>query len=276
MEMNRYYKPSTTPSSEKFGIVISSTRNGVDPATIHRHIHSDSPWRRWDGPLTPGILSTCRTIQQEATPILYSENSFIFRTDWIEMDITNQPRDLFKICKDLMSYDPEDWKCVAPWPLDESTLGAFVRKIGRANSNCIRSLALYSDDTNQAVTDLRIATQICAYHFRSLERMQLHIWEKEIAWEESPDYYHPDRSSPFWANGPLRPLLKALNGFVGRIDWLKEFEYDRTGQRCFVEHNAMNKIRLVESFVKQRSLQREVAEKKRQQERMKALENGGS
>ena len=131
-------------------------------------------------------------------------------------------------------------------------------------------------DTHQAATDLRIATQICAYHLRGLERMQLLIWEKKVAWNESPEYWHPDTSSPFWANGPLRPVLKALKGVVGRIHWLKEFRYDRDGQIHFVEHNAINKIWLVESFVEQRSLQRELAEKKRRQERMEALENDGS
>ena len=125
------------------------------------------------------------------------------------------------------------------------------------------------------MTDVRIAIHLCAYHLRSLEKMELTFREKSVFWDESPDYFHPDRSSPFWANGPLKPLLKALKGFVHEVHWLKELMYDMDGQHDYVQYNAANELWNVENFVKQRTLERKVKEdEKREEESVKALEKG--
>ena len=129
------------------------------------------------------------------------ENTFAFWTDYLDFDDLRATDQIRKTSKDLMSYSEDDWKDDVPTPIRDSTFAAFIRKIGPNNSSYIRHIRFSSPDTEKASSDIFIATNICEYHPRGLERFQLHVYEKDIFMDESPYYYHPDMNSPFWANG---------------------------------------------------------------------------
>ena len=156
-----------------------------------------------------------------------------------------------------MSYDEDEWDHHGkPTIIHDSTLAAFIRKIGSHKSSLVRSLELKCDDTDYAATDILRATQLATYHLPGLETLKLHIFEKDIALDESPDYFHPDWSSPFWTNGSFRPLMKALEDFVNRIHWLQRLEYNEYGQTKFDEEDGTWQIKELERRVDRRTRRR--------------------
>lgn len=206
-----------------------------------------------DEPLYPEILSACRTVWKEATPILYSKQTFSFRSDEAYDFVGHLELESVRACRALMSYNVDDWDVAVPYPISNSTFAAFLRKIGPYNASLIHSVKLYSTDRNQAAEDVLLATELCAAHLPSLETFTLHVEPKEIRWDESPEYFHPDYSSPFWANGPFQPMYTALQGFAHRIRWLKALEYDyEFGQSEFEDRKAFRKLLELQDFVKRR------------------------
>ena len=66
------------PSRLTTFVTINASRSGVDPSTVSRETNPNV----WEEALHPEILSTCRTIQQEAAVILYGKNVFNF---WVRV-----------------------------------------------------------------------------------------------------------------------------------------------------------------------------------------------
>ena len=131
-----------------------------------------------------------------------SENVFAFRTDFLYFDDLPRATDRVQnASKHLMTYNEDNWKDDVPTPLRKSTFAAFIRKIGPHNSSYIRHIRFDSSDTEQASSDIYLATGICEYHLSGLESLQLYVSEKEIFMEESPHYYHPNMHSPFGLMG---------------------------------------------------------------------------
>ncbi|KAL8768082.1 MAG: hypothetical protein Q9209_005625 [Squamulea sp. 1 TL-2023] len=149
------------------------------------------------------------------------------------------------------------WKTQVPPPINRSTLAAFLRKIGGRNSSSIRYLELRSWDAWQAAEDVILATELCSSHMPSLQVLKLHVAEKDVFEEESPDYWHPDWSSPFWCNGPFKPMYRALQQFVRKVHWLKVLNYDTKGQFRFQDDDAMRKMIELEESVRARAMARE-------------------
>ncbi|KAL8671215.1 MAG: hypothetical protein Q9168_004290 [Polycauliona sp. 1 TL-2023] len=214
----------------------------------------------------PEILRTCRIICEEATPVLYQENTFAFWSDRIDLDFDHLSRNAKKACRDLMSYiidddDKGNSKIATsyldiPSPIKESTLAAFLRRVGPYKASLIRGLEIMSFNPVDATDDVILATQLCATHMPDLRELTLRVFTKEgMHWEESPDYYHPDWSSPFWCNGPFKPMHRALERFVDKIGSLQVLKYDVGDdmQFRFEDPDAMVKMHELEVFVKTRA-----------------------
>lgn len=71
-------------------------------------------------PLYPEILRTCRRVWDEATPLLYNQNTFSFTNleydeyDEIKDPLSRLPFEARRACKELMSYDIFDWGSRCP------------------------------------------------------------------------------------------------------------------------------------------------------------------
>ncbi|KAL8783861.1 MAG: hypothetical protein Q9213_004351 [Squamulea squamosa] len=230
---------------------IKSSRTRADPTTLHCWTIKTDIYT--DEPLYPEILSTCSTICREATRFLYSKNSFSFEPTKTDLVVDSLTPEAANGCKELMSFNTDDWAVNVPSPLRESTLAAFIRKIGRRNASLIRSIEISSYDTAHATEDVTLATVLSVKYLLRLEAIKLYVHEKEICWDESPDYYHPDESSPFWTNGPFQPMYEALQAFVAQVYWLKTFEYDSLGQQRFDNDNAIVKLEELQDFVTKRT-----------------------
>ncbi|KAL8836804.1 MAG: hypothetical protein Q9170_002765 [Blastenia crenularia] len=243
-------------------------RRHLSPSTVvHQPLRSEY---LEDQPLSPEILTTCSTILHEASGILYGSNKFSFSSDGIDVNEKTMKKERFmKSIANLMSYSDDDWAELdcpkrPPLILRDSKLAAFIRKIGPANAALVRNLELCSWDTEEAAADVFLAAGLARCHFTGLSSFKVGVFEKEIFWEESPDYYHPDRSSPFWANGALEPMYSALEGFVDRVFWLQKFEYDTTSgsQIFFEETGALNKLQQLGCTVKKRAQKRKTTGEK--------------
>lgn len=144
-----------------------------------------------------------------------------------------------------------------PSPIKKSILAAFLRRIGPSNASLILSLELTCFNPYQAADDVILATHLCVFHTPGLEKLALRVCKKEgIHWDEFPDYYHPDPCSPFWCNGPFKPMYRALQRFVNKITWLRvlDYVYGEDTQIRFQEPDAMFKIGELEEFVAARGV----------------------
>lgn len=183
----------------------------------------------------PAILSTCKQIAAEATDILYRDNTFDFPFG-ITNDLVPSPStsEIRLLCTRLYTtFNSENWSSKVPFSLRSYTFAAFLNAIGPINARTMTSLSFYGPDTDSVADGLPPATELVARHVPKLRDLEVHVASKMVPWDESPDYYHPDRSSPFWANGPFWPLYRSLEDFVHRITWLKRLEYN--GQQDFCD-----------------------------------------
>lgn len=245
---------------------IDCSRKGADPHTLQRVKKAICCIK--DEPLFPQILATCRTVHEEAAPILYQENTFSFWSDRLKLDFDHLSRNSKKVCQNLMSYQIDDDDddvgskpaisyTKIPSPIKESTLAAFLRRIGPSNASLIRSLELTCFNPYQAADDVILAAHLCVFHTPGLEKLALRVCKKEgIHWDEFPDYYHPDPCSPFSCNGPFKPMYRALQRFVDKITWLRvlDYVYGEDTQIRFQDPDAMFKIGELEEFVAARGV----------------------
>ncbi|KAI4175951.1 MAG: hypothetical protein LQ346_007965 [Caloplaca aetnensis] len=242
-------------------VEIVPTKSGVDPLTIRMSTFTTQSFD--DQPLYPEILRTCRQAHLEATPLLYAENAFSFTnfsssSSEPEDPLTRLPLEARRACKNLMFHPIFDWDVSVPPLIRTSSLAAFLRKIGPSNSAQIRSLRLSGENTHQAADDIILASALCATHTPRLRKLAVHVEEKRIAWDESPDHWHPDYSSPYWANGALEPMYGALRNFVARVHWLEVLAWDRHGLWRFAEADAWGRLLELEEAVRERTEKRKL------------------
>ena len=260
-----YRQENGTTHYHRDSCTIKCSRKGANPHTLQRARKATDCIK--DEPLFPEILAICRTVHEEATPILYQENTFSFWSNRLKLEFDHLSRDSKKVCQNLMSYQIDDDDDVGskaaipytkiPSPIKKSTLAAFLRRIGPHNASLIRSLHLICSNPYQAADDVIIATHLCFFHTFGLEKLTLSVYTKEgIHWQESPDWYHPDWCSPVWCNGPFKPMCRALQRFVDKITWLRVLEYVRGEdmQTRFQDPDAMRQLRGLEEFVAARGV----------------------
>ncbi|KAL8871141.1 MAG: hypothetical protein Q9174_002962 [Haloplaca sp. 1 TL-2023] len=260
--MTEILNPPTASDSIVVGAVGGRV---VDPINIQFLMMRGEPYCGQDEALHPQMLSTCRIIRQEATSILYTENAFRFWTPYFDLDETPED-DLTpqteEACRNLMSFDVDDWQSEVPGkappsPVASSSLAAFLLKIGPINANTIRSLHLTSPNADRAALDTKLLTWLSLHHLHGLKDFTLGVDEKEDIWpNESPEWWHPDHSSPFWTNGEFDPLYDALEAFIDTIEWLETFTYDRLGQMDFQVFGQYGLFLGLEDVVKARTEER--------------------
>ncbi|KAI4249356.1 MAG: hypothetical protein LQ352_005689 [Teloschistes flavicans] len=162
-----------------------------------------------------------------------------------------------------MAFDIEDWdddENIAE-PIRLSAFAGLLREIGPYNANLIENLELGSADTWKAADNIILATELCSHHVFSLKTLEVLVDEKEVSLDKSPEYLHPDYSSPFWANGPFSLMYRSLKKFVHRVHWLENFYYDTTNvyaQWKFEEPYALEDLRELEHVVKERTRARKM------------------
>ena len=184
----------------------------------------------------PEVLSTCRLIYQEAIPFFsfYSESCFEFFLSRTSGPVADQ-EDIEDSVPDIFEYSETDWdEGDVPDVFKCSEFAAWIAKIGPGNARKVAQLHFKAFDCDGDIVaeQMPIITELVRQHMSGLRGVFIYIPEKDtIYWDESPDYYHPDRSSPFWALPSFEPMYRALEDFVLKIHWLGSFEYQ--GQSDF-------------------------------------------
>lgn len=218
----------------KATLLICGARNGVNPSTVGLYRLADDKWTTYHYP-HPAILSTCRKVAAEATPILYRYNTFEFHFGTTN-DLVPSPSviGIRLLCTWLYtSLNSDNWFEKVPFRLESCEFAAFLNAIGPVNASTMTSLSFYGPDADSVADCMPTITELVARHLPKLGDLEIHVASKMVFWSESPDYFHPDRSSPFWANGAFWPLYRTLEEFVHRVTWLKRLEYK--GQEDFCE-----------------------------------------
>jgi len=228
-------------------VIEGSTR--ITTTTVYGGGHGKhvDPWElktdrtpsknRYDCDLWPEILATCRTIYREARSFFSPARETWFEFFlWPASDHIPRGSDIQRHCPDLFKYERCDWQAErVPLLLMESVFAAFLRMIGQSNAANITNLKFDYEDADAVGEQMPLITELVRLHMPGLRKVEIHVEEKKVFWEESPDYWHRDRSSPFWMNGEFGPMYRALKDFVTKITWVRRFDYD--GQCHFGEYD---------------------------------------
>jgi len=235
---------------------IRGAKNGTNPSTVGLFRATEFKWTTYNYP-HPAIVSTCRKIAAEATAILYRENTFQFHCG-SSNDLAPPPSALGvqTLCDRLFTtLNSENWSSDVPFALESCDFAAFLNAIGPTNASTITSLSFYGSDADSVAGCMPAVTELIASHMPKLRGLDIHVASRMVFWNESPDYFHPDHSSPFWANGAFWPLYRTLQDFVHKVTWLKRLEYK--GQEDFCEFRwgleGYEKLKALEDWVKSRA-----------------------
>lgn len=198
------------------------------------------------------ILSTCRTIANEALPILYGDNDFHFRCSGFDEDNRPLKPEMLSCCYDIFSFnrDGEDVPARASTMLNFD-FAALLNMIGLDNAASIKSLSFYGSTADEMAEYLPTITALMAEHLPKLHYLKIHVAEATVFYNESPEYFHPDRLSPFWHNGAFWPLYREMETCVKTVHWLKKFVY--SGQEGFAEENSYILIHNLTELVRKRA-----------------------
>jgi len=245
-----------TVKLRKATLLIFGSKNGVNPSTVGLFRLLGDKRTTYHFP-HPAILSTCRQVAAEATPILYRENTFEFHFSMTN-DLVPSPSAIAIRLLCIWLYNTlnsDNWFSTVPFSLKSCEFAAFLNAIGPINASTMTSLSFYGPDTDSVANCMPTITELVARHVPKLRDLEIHVASKMVWWDEQPDCFHPDRSSPFWANGAFWPLYRTLEDFVNRVTWLKRLEYK--GQEDFCEFRSgsegYERLKALEDQVKSRA-----------------------
>lgn len=174
--------------------------------------------------------------------MLYCNNSFHFSLNALEpQDPPDAMSSLRASCAKIFDYDPDDWASTE-CSIRFSTFAAFLNIIGPANAASMTSVSFYGSDADRVACCLPGITELVVLHLPRLQNLKIFVGGRHIDPDEgTPEWFHPNRNSPFYTfrrQGALGPMGRALEGFVDRVTWLKEFKYE--GQMVFQYYHGDN------------------------------------
>ena len=184
--------------------------------------------------LTPQVLSTCRDIHLEATPILYSRNLFHFYFDdmcriydkWAR-DTTGKYR-LETWCRELYHHTDEIWVEDPPGAMTQFTLAVFMRQIGRQNAASLSRLKVIIQRTQapspflwrdtEDISTIDMIRQLLKHHAPGVRHLKIYCipsyrydGDRRNHWddfEDGPFETTSDGLKPSWDERfPLNPRL---------------------------------------------------------------------
>ena len=136
----------------------------------------------------PAILSTCRTIHEEARTLLYGKNGFFFVDVLLRRSYERAKNESLSIeeCENIFKYDERDWwRSDGPFLLQNSPLALFLNKIGPRNAASLQVVELMVsciDSGNHGLTaDLLIG------HVPALKTLRVFICHEDY---DISDHFH--------------------------------------------------------------------------------------
>ena len=213
--------------------------------------------RRDTKDIWPDILRTCRLINQEASPFIrtsfYRGNIFSFSLSGHGEKSSYE--DNLTGCRHVFDSSND---CSLESPSTEKNMFArFLARIGPEAAKEVCFLRFTAADCDILTWDFPTITALCEAYLPGLLSVDISVSEAIIHYDESPDYYHPDCSSPFWTNGEFWPMYEAVECFTDKIGWLRRLKYDEEGQINFGsvdrgEVTGIGMLRRLEAKVKER------------------------
>ena len=161
-------------------------------------------------------------------------------------------------CHHIFTYDEEQWQNLqVPDVFQENLFAAFLAKAGPKSARQISNIRFIAEDCDVISEQMPLITELVRLHMPGLCEVEVYVCKKEFCYDESPDYYHPDRSSPFWMNGLFRPMYKALADFIDQVPWLRSFTYDGQSDFGHVDDGpviGLDQLKRLEQKVRDRSM----------------------
>ena len=229
--------------------------------------------------LTPQTLRICKTIHQEAAPILYSINLFQFRIG--EAPLSSEPNILrqerLEYLRRKLYQDPAElWGVNDQESLICSPFAVFLRQIGQRNAASLKRLKFvggingrWADPMGQqAGAGIEVFTQLLKYHVPGARQVKIcrgpDQWDEfeDGIFEPVEDVLEDEAASPvLWDIFPgcVPPLLsarpdeqnvmcRAIEELVENVTWLKRLSVTGFGH----DSPASRKIEELEAIVKAR------------------------
>lgn len=124
-----------------------------------------------------------------------------------------------------------------------NTDNIFIRFLTSMSAEATKELTylrFLAADCDALATHLPLIASLVEAYLPGLNSLEFCVSEATVDWNDSPDYWHPDPSSPFWMNGEFWPMYKALDDLVDKIGWLTHLGY--SGQENFgsVDNEKLN------------------------------------
>lgn len=172
------------------------------------------------------ILRTCRTIAQEASPVLYGNNDFrfgCFSSDrLLVLDC-----DLREYCNKIFKYTAAEISECKMTALLSFDFAAFLYTIGPVNATYISSLAFLARSADEITACLPVMTRLVALHLPALRCVELRTMGRlkydtmgnhqltkarttVVHRKELPNYWVRDRKALAWSN-PRRNRARLNN-----------------------------------------------------------------
>ncbi|KAL8712519.1 MAG: hypothetical protein Q9220_003367 [cf. Caloplaca sp. 1 TL-2023] len=207
----------------------------------------EHPGKIWVPGLVSQILSVCRKINQEAIPMLYRNNYFIFHNEMIRSTARDQvPSMIEEKRKIFMSYPLSDWPEHVPEPIWRYELAIFLYRIGPANAANIREIEFASPFVPLSPEDVLYGTALLAQNTPALETFGVSV--------------HPVQCSSSWATSDLPVLYTALKNGLLRLPWVKNFKYQcYCSKYPFCKKEFGTKLLELKEFVCHRAAERQIS-----------------
>lgn len=236
------------------------------------------------GPFTypdSAILRTCRTIAAEATKTLYSENKFQFPLSWsdCESDVRLQRLGNGPGC----SAENLDQRFPTPMSgykgqniasaIKPFAFTAFLHSIGFVNAQAITSLSFCAGTCGHSAVYMPNVTELIVSYLPKLRSLKVRVVQSfkqsyysdyhngsnessdaESIGSQSSHDSDGNSTSSLRADRAFWPMYRALEDFVKRVVWLKDFRY--VGQRVFKARSARSgwaKLKALEQVVRKRT-----------------------
>lgn len=144
----------------------------------------------------PAILSTCRTVREEANIVLYGKNEFFFRdvaVGGLSYTRADHESVFLEQCDNIFKYNEKDWgRSDGPFLLSNAPFARFLNKIGARNAASLKVVEFSVDcrhtGNNSLATDLLMrhvpalkTLRILVYHLDKDYLIRDHFHEKEMA-----------------------------------------------------------------------------------------------
>ena len=173
----------------------------------------------------PAILSTCRTVHEEARTVLYGKNGFFFGDFPVgghSYNRANHESVFLEQGANIFKYNEKDWRrSDGPFLLSNAPFARFLNKIGARNAASLKVVELSVDCRHTGNNAL--ATDLLMRHVPALETLRVFVYHPDEDYDRDEDHViRDDRDDKEVA---IQRFCRTLRDLVRGRSSLEVFDY---------------------------------------------------